>query len=456
LSFFKPIAPTVLALLFIVLFGPGSVRAQGDLRGQSSLVNGTSRDDLSGPGGIKPPMNSSGVGTFRRPTAPRARYASSTQTVLQGRIPVKPKPLTGTLVVVAESGANVLVEPVGGGVAKNGVVPPGERSFIFVDLKPGRYRVEASLDEEHKNDEGEVTVTTKKTEDITLRLPLKTYTVTIKTNVRSGEIRYAPVEGKQDPSTGQIVYTAKPNTTRLATIQSDGTARLPDLPFGTYGVDIRADEVGYQTLLRRFTLPGETTYPVTLEKNLSEGKLSAIGLTFKSNWEVPANWNVSSAGIQVRGRGVAVPRSDSFQHYADFELQSDVRLRNGVGASFIVHRKDDQNYYLVQLTGARASEPYVLRGFIFNNGTRTSFGEPQSIQVFSSTLNSSQPFTVTMKMRGKRLEVWITDNDTGNSEPAGTLTDPNGVNPIGAVGIAASDNEEFDVASVILCKECLK
>lgn len=448
-----------------MLVGAGNARSQ-------DLVGAASRPDLGAGAGS---TRSGGIGSSRTPDikppmrrSPTARSATTVRTVVVPKI-IKVTPTTGTLAVAAESGATILVEPVGGGVAVKGTVPDGERIFTFVDLKPGRYRVAASLDDNHRDDEDVVTIQANKPSDLTLNLPLITHTVTISTNVRSGEIRYAPVEGRTN-SNGETIYTPVGKTS-IAYIQN-GRAVLSDLPPATYGVDIRTEEVGYQTLLRRFTVPGEINYNVTLEKKLSEGQLLANWDTLKRSWEVPANWNVTSISLQVRGTGIkppmkspatsfidsgiAVPRNEDYRYYADFDLQSDLKFRNGVGASFVVHARDPQNYYLVQLTGANSDEPYVLRGFIVTNGQRRSFGEPQSIRSFASTLTSNQYFTVSMKMRGNKLSVYLTDNETGQIQPAGVLTDPNSVFTTGAVGLAANDNEEYEVGSLMICKGCIK
>lgn len=437
-----------LALSFVMLVGAGNARAQ-------DLVGAASRPDLGAGAGS---TRSGGIGSSRpdiKPPmrrSPTARSATTVRTVVVPKI-IRVTPTTGTLAVAAESGATILVEPVGGGVAVKGTVPEGERIFTFVDLKPGRYRVAASLDDNHRDDEDVVTIQANKPSDLTLNLPLITHTVTISTNVRGGEIRYAPVEGRTNTN-GETIYTPVGKTS-IAYIQN-GRAVLSDLPPGTYGVDIRTDEVGYQTLLRRFTVPGEINYNVALEKKLSEGQLMANWDTLKRSWEVPASWNVSSISLQARGRGIALPRNEDYRYYADFDLQSDIRLRNGVGASFVVHARDAQNYYLVQLTGANSDEPYVLRGFIVTNGVRRSFGEPQSIRSFASTLTSGQYFTVSMKMRGNKLSVFLTDNETGQMQPAGVLTDQNSVFTTGAIGLASSDNEEYEVGSLMICKGCIK
>ncbi len=70
---------------------------------------------------------------------------------------------------------------------------------------------------------------------------------------------------------------------------------------------------------------------------------------------------------------------------------------NGVAASFVVHAVDKQNYYLIQITGPNADEPYVLRGFVVKKGVsqrlkRISIGE------YSTTLQPGKFFEVSITM----------------------------------------------------------
>jgi hypothetical protein len=433
---------SIIVLLSCAVLTATSAAYAQDLEGGAKGLN---RPALGGVGGIHP------SGPAKKRKAPPSDSTSGYRAVAFRR--AVPTPTTGTLSVAAPSGTTIFLTD-GAGLKLKGVVPQDEGIFIFDKLRPGSYHVSATRGDEYDDDETDVTIRPRAPASVTLNLPPVTYTVTFTTNVTTGEIRYAPGVERQDPVKGTVIVPT--GTTSIAFIQNK-QAVIRNLKPGLYGVDIVTKDINYETLSRSIKVDSDETYEVKLENNTSTGTLSANGEEFKRNWEVAPNWNAASAGLQVRGNGVAFPRNDNYRHYADFEVQSDIRIRNGVGASFVVHAKDAQNYYLVQLTGARADERYMLRGFIIKDGRRfSSFGEPQSIGLFSSTLNSSQPFTVTLRMRDKRLEVWLTDNETGQSQPAGALTDPNLVYPKGAVGIAGSDNEEFDVVSFILCKGCVK
>ena len=355
-------------------------------------------------------------------------------------------PTTGTLSVAAVSGASLLVEPIRGGEAQEGEIEKNEGQFIFNKLAPGRYRVAAELDG-YTEDEKEVIVVANKTIAVTLNLRPVTYSVTIAANVPAGEVRYAPVSGTKD-ATGEIKYNVS-GETRVTPLQN-GRATLPNLRPGTYGVDVRASEVGYQTLLATFTLPGKTDYNVTLPKLLSTKTFSAVWASLDA-WEAPAGWRVATRKLSVNGRGVALPRDESARHYANFRLFSNVRMLNGVAASYVVRAVDAQNYYLIQITGAKADEPYVLRGFVVKNGTAQRFGSTISVDAFAATLKQNQFFSVSMEATGNNFKVLVTDSQTGEVLPLGTLEDPNRNFPIGAAGIAVRDNEENEIERFVIC-----
>ncbi|MBV9210191.1 MAG: carboxypeptidase regulatory-like domain-containing protein [Acidobacteria bacterium] len=426
--------PAALALLTfaLLLFCKSEARAQ-------DLVGGAGRTDLSGGAG------SSGGTRSSTPRKPKARAASTVRTVTVTKV-VKFTATTGTLAVAAASEAAILIEPVRGGEGKEGTVPKGEGVFIFNDLKPGRYRVAAELDG-YQPAEEEVTVTANKNLSVTLDLKPITYSVTIAANVPAGEVRYAPVAAVKDAS-GEVKYNVA-GETRVTPLQG-GRATLPNLRPGTYGVDVRSADVGYQTLLATFTLPGQTTYSVTLQKNLSTKTFSAAWASLDA-WEAPAGWRVGSRKLSVSGRGIALPKDESARHYADFRLFSNVKMLNGVAVSYVVRAQDAQNYYLIQITGAKADEPYVLRGFVVKNGAAQRFGSTIPVDAFTSTLKANQFFSVSMEATGNKFKVSITDSETGDVLPLGTLEDPNRNFPIGAAGVAVRDNEQNEVERFVVC-----
>lgn len=432
------LALAVLTISLDAFTGRSIARAQ-------DLVGGAGRTDLSGGAGSG---GSSGGGTRGTPRRPKPRNTATTtvRTVTRTKIVVT-TPTTGTLSVATEPGAAILVEPLRGGAALEGTVEKDEGQFIFNDLKPGRYRVAAEM-EGYTEAEKEVVITANKTIPVSLNLQPITYNVTITTNVPTGEVRYATVVSRKDPATGQIKYDVT-GETRVVQIQnSRGT--LPNLRLGAYGIDVRTELVGYQDFLATFTLPGSTTYPVTLVKNISTKTLLEAWVSLDA-WDAPAGWRVNTRKLSVSGSGVALPRDDSYRHYQNFRVFSSVKMLNGVAASFIIRAVDKRNYYLIQVTGAKADEPYVLRGFIVKDGAAQRFASTVPADGFSSTLNKNQFVEVAIEVTGNKIGVSLTDSETGEVLPLGKLEDPNGNFPTGAAGIAVRDNEQNEFGRFVVC-----
>jgi hypothetical protein len=401
------------------------------------IVGGASRTNLSGGG------SSAASG----PKRPRTQYVTNTRTVIVNRnVPVTPN--KGSLVVSAEPRATIVVEPVRGGTGDEGEVPADRRTATFNDLLPGRYRVAAAL-EGYEEASSEVTVIKGKASDVTLNLRPITYNVQINANVPAGEIRYAPVIARTDATTGQLKYERAPGDARVTPI-TNGRATLAGLRPGTYGLDIRSDAVGYETLLASITLPGPTDIPVALRKLTSSKTLAATWINLEG-WEAPTGWRAQARKLVVAGRGIALPREDEYRYYSDFQLTSDVKMLNGVAASFVVRAQDASNYYLIQLTGQNADEPFVLRGYVVRGGVAQRMGAPIPLDAFTQTLKANQFFNVTMKMADNSIKVSITDSQTGDVLPLGILTDPARNFRIGGVGLAARDNEQNEIGRFIVC-----
>jgi hypothetical protein len=168
-------------------------------------------------------------------------------------------------------------------------------------------------------------------------------------------------------------------------------------------------------------------------------------------WEMPAGWQDSKRNLLVKGPGVALPREQGYRFYKDFRLASTVKMSNGVALSFALRARDSHNYYLLQLTGANSDDPHMLRLYILKNGVERRI---RAIPIASSAarpMDSGQFFSVSIKMIGYEITVEIEDSQTGAPYPLGVLTDPDHNFDVGAVGIAARNQEENVIARFVVC-----
>lgn len=350
-------------------------------------------------------------------------------------------PLTGRLFVVAETGAVILIEPLNirNTQAQKGTVPEGERGLIFNDLKPGNYRVAATLAGYHETERTPVAVKRNESETVTLNFEPILYSVTINTNV-DGELKY----GKE----GQIP-NSRPIQNKSIKLQ---------LPAGDYVAEIEAAEPVYKTERQRFSVKEDLVFELRLKRiDFSKETFSPQWTDVElQNWEVPAGWHASSGNLIVKGAGVALPRDESKRYYKDFQVISDVKIVNGIGAAFVLRAQDSKNYYLLQLTGEKADEPYYVRLFVVKNGVEQRIQALKIPSAAAGALKAGQFFTVQIKVTDNRIGVDIVDNQAATNYPLGELRDSNRNFAAGAVGIAARSNEENAVFRFVVCTECPK
>jgi hypothetical protein len=350
------------------------------------------------------------------------------------RVPVLPR--TGEILGVPESGASLRLE-----YLKNDrvvkeyqgdgyTIGSGERSILFKNLPPGQYRVAANLDGYRPATSSPVTVKAGLPEKVELNLEQITYNVSIRLNAASGNLRYA--KGRE--------------VSRSVTFRNN-LAILSALTGGDYTVEIIADDASYKQMNTTLKVSSDSQVSFDLERLESGTFLGATA----SAWALPGGWSFSSGKVMVRGSGMALPSDVSYSHYKDFQLSTDVRMMNGIAASFAVHVVDPQNYYLVQITGPNSDEPYVLRGFIVKNGVAQRFGRTIPTSQFSETLKPGKFFQVVLTMTDADMTVRVHDSETGDLLKLGILPDPSHTFRIGAVGIAAREGEQNEFSAFTIC-----
>lgn len=257
-----------------------------------------------------------------------------------------------------------------------------------------------------------------------------------------------------EPVVGAIVRIINREGGGVLAVKTDsrGYFRRGLLPPGEYTLIFSAP--GFKTKQLIVTIWATTMNTVLPHYLEPEVRTPVGGQTFIGTWdafdlwEAPANWHASSGRLIVNERGVAIPRDKSYRFYVDFSFVSDVKMVNGVAASFAVHALDTLNYYLIQVTGPNADEPHVLRGFIVRNGIPQRW-KVIPIEAFKAALQPGKFFEVSMKMTGNSLEVSVTDSETGTESPLGIFPDMN-VFPAGTVGIAVRDKEQNEIGRFIV------
>lgn len=406
----KSLTPEAIVLLVLIIACCGLAFAQRE-----------------GTGRIKPAPKETKPAPLRKPRNPKP---------VAGAVVEKPTVSTGSLTIVAEPGATVYIESDGKQKSDNreGKIERGKTAYIANGLNPGRYRVLVELagyeDAEGKDGERFVEVAPGMTKGVEFKLRPTHYDFTIKTNVGTGEVTYGAVGGDKTTVKAQ-----------------DGSARLQNLRAGKYEVEISAS--GYITWKGVIDVgEGKTGINRNLERRRST-ELMAASWTSLDSWEVPRGWSVQSQKLQVSGEGIALHRNVNFRNYADFKLVSDVKMLNNVAASFVLRAQDKQNYYLIQITGSRADEPFVLRGFVVKNGVTQRLQDSINIGAHTTIL-AGQFFELTINCAGNKFAVSIGDSNTGEQPVLGVLTDLDRHFSSGAPGIAARGQEHNEIGRFII------
>lgn len=364
---------------------------------------------------------------------------------------------TSNLTVASEAGAEILLESTARGAKPlTKVIPkdnPEDKTVEFENLSPGKYKITATLDG-YKTQETEVDVEPQKTVGISLELDPIKYQFQINTNIKEGEIRFAPA--KLEKSGAEGVVTTETGGYCIVKIQNN-KAVIPDLSEGYYNIDIRPAEVEYQTELTAINIPedlpeDETPYSINLEKKISTETFASAWT--RNDWELPAGW-VLNGKMETRGfLGAALPRNEQYRYYTDFEMVSDVRSLDGKSVGFVLRAEDPENYYLVQINGANAAEPHRVIGYIVRDGKQEQIFS-NFIQHFSSTIAAKKPFRVIIKGEGNVFKTFIEDSETGDRRELGNIIDRDKNFRKGAVGISGFIGSNFEVGFFTVCaKSC--
>lgn len=352
-------------------------------------------------------------------------------------------PTTGQLFVATDPGTVILLEPLDrrNKDLREAEVPDGRRDWIFNDLKPGQYRVAATKAEYHQR-ERTVTIRRNKPESITLDLEPISYKVTINTNVDAGELKYRK-EGE----------TPRTLDFHNRTISLDLTA-------GEYVVRISAEGYGYEPAEQKVPVKQSRVVELPLKRIVESTNTLAPRWTNAElkTWELPSAWRAdSNLTLWVKGRGVAIPRDARNRYYRDFKLISNVKMTNGMAISFALRALDSRNYYLLQITGKNSDEPNSVQLFTVKNDVEQRLQAIPISKSKAAAMASGQFFTVSIRVTGYEIHVDIIDSQTGAPYPLGVLTDPDHNFSIGAVGIAARNNEENVIEQFTVCTgQCLE
>lgn len=364
---------------------------------------------------------------------------------------------TSNLTVSTEDKAEVVLESKTDGKQTKKIV--SEKGAVeFENVLPGKYQVSASL-EGFYSQETDVTIEAQKTVGISLDLEPVSYQLNIQTNIGEGEIRYAPARLEGTNADGSL-KTVETGGYCIVPVKKGG-AMIRELKKGYYNIDIRPAAIEYQPVLTAINVPTEIlaeddsdskepqSYQINLEKKISTGTFSSAWTV--EDWKLPAGWKIDDRQMKTAGiAGIAVPRNEQYLYYTNFEMISDVLLTNGKTVGFVFRMTDAQNYYLLQISGASAAEPFLASGYVVQNGKQSLlFSNP--IEHFSKTVKAKKAFRVVIKSEENTFKIFIEDSTTAERLNVGNMIDRDKTFRKGAVGIHAAAGANSDIGFFTVC-----
>lgn len=314
------------------------------------------------------------------------------------------------------------------------------------NVPPGNYTLTVSL-KGYVTEESEIEVKPAQLVTIPVNLAPITHDIFIKTNVPSGEVRYAPIQksarsGARDLG-GYCMVPIK-----------NGSAAILQMREGDYNLEIRPADVEYRPVSREIAVSEESLakienaaqsneISINLERTVSTEDFLANWLP--NEWRLPAGWRIENKRMQAGGAGVALLQNERFNYYKDFELKTNVRSLDNKAVGFVLRARDDKNYYLIEITGSAAAESYFLTGYVVKNGKVAETLVRTTIQPYAKTLGDRKFFNIIISGKGNVFKVTLEDVETGRPYVIGIVEDQNNTFPIGAVGVGTKDASRFDV-----------
>jgi hypothetical protein len=423
-------------LLLIVGWAALPARAQdiNKPKGSGGSIGPSKGGGGGGIGGAKPASKARPSGPASKPAAPRVIYRDrfrnrAPEIRTETKVVYKTK-TTGSLTVTAEPGAKITLYS----QKKNyqGQVAPGERSFIFNDLPPGEYDVDAELPGYTVEPQTKL-VKANISDKVDLAVTLITYDLKLTFNVPTGSARFRE-KGRDDGA-----WMAMP-------IQNSAIS-APQLRPGEYEIAAEPGDRAFEPYNGSFSLTENKTLPVNFKRRPVAEPFSG---DVAGNWRtLPAGWKFDKT-LYVNGAGVLLPREEKYRHYTDFHVCANVKMRNERGVSFALRAADENNYYLVQITGEKSDAPYVMRGFVVKNGVAQPFGNIVPVRAYADQIKDGKYFLLSLSMLGNRLKVKLKDTENADISTLGVLTDASFNFSLGSVGVAGREREDSQIGQFVV------
>lgn len=391
------------------------------------------------------------IGTkFQRPSNPR--FSQRIKRIVKTKIIVKKVPIveyrkiSALTIITVQPNAAVTLKSINS--KKQQIENTDSEGVLNLEnVRPGMYSMTVSL-KGFVTEESEVEVKPQQLVTVPVNLAPITHDIFIKIDSPlNGEVRYAPIQNKGRGGAKEIgEYCTVPI--------KNGNAAILRMQEGDYNLQIRPEDVEYQMVSKDITVSEEefsktegesekNEISIKLKRTISTEDFVANWLS--NEWKLPAGWKIENKRMQISSAGVALLQNERFNYYKDFELKTNVRSFDNKSVGFVLRAKDDKNYYLIEITGSAAGEPYFLTGYVVKNGKVAETLVRTNIEAYAKTLGDKKFFNLIISGKGNIFKVTLEDIETGRAFVIGIVEDQNNTFPIGAIGIGTKDLSRFDV-----------
>ena len=229
----------------------------------------------------------------------------------------------------------------------------------------------------------------------------------------------------------------------LGNTSGEGLLKVSALRVGEHDMKLWKD--GYEEHKERFKVePGASAIERPLKPKKIYSGFADFFLDGGSSWTLPKSWEVMSGKMLVRGPEIGLVAD---RIYKDFKLEFDISLRNGKGAVWVIRARDENNYYVFQLSGQKATAPNTFRSYVCRDG------KLQLINTTKINEDLSQPgdsFHIVVEAKGSEIRHFI-ESVSNPSEKGVRMLDilVDSTLSYGKVGFSTKESEEFIVYSFV-------
>lgn len=366
---------------------------------------------------------------------------------------------TSDLTIITEPNARVTMILQGGrGAAKPIVKTATGGEAEFENLKPGRYAISATLND-FIEEQSVVDIPARQSYKLDFPLEPVEYQLNIETNISEGEIRYAPAalvgrnpngSLKLEPEGDYCIVQIKNNKAKIRGLRKqhytiDVTPSPTALQYEPVKAAIEPDDI----VDREEETEVSKVVEIDLDTKISRDSFAPAWTS--GEWKMPPGWKLENKMSTAGSKGAALPQNDLYRYYINFEMRSTVRSLDGKSVGFALRAVDENNYYLVQISGGKAAERYRVTGYVVRDGVIKQQLNSYDISHLDDVINDRKWFSVIIKSKGNVFEIFMEKRGVPQPVPLGNIIDGFENFKKGAVGIADFNNSNFEVGFFTVC-----